>query len=118
MVYPIQNVEKRGVEACLEDQTQQVGPPQPPPLLARVAVQVGALVQYGVLKVLFFTQLHVGHHHEGRAGDEDQLQGPQTDVGDGEDAVIAHVGTARLEGEQGGGRSYQRAVGLKVDNTQ
>ena len=36
------------------------------------------------------------HHHEGGAGDEDELQSPQPDVGDGEDAVIAHVGTARL----------------------
>ena len=103
MVYPIQNVEKQGVEACLEDQAQQVGPPQATSLLARVAVQVGALVQHGVLQVLLLTQLHVGDHHEGRAGDEDQLQGPQADVGDGEDAVIAHVGTARLQGGQGVG---------------
>ena len=40
VVYPIQNVEEGGVEARLEDQTQQVGPPQPSSLLPRVAVEV------------------------------------------------------------------------------
>lgn len=37
------------------------------------------------------------HHHQRRTGDKDQLQCPQTDMGDGEDVVIADVGTARLE---------------------
>uniref|UniRef100_A0A8C4XPL0 Uncharacterized protein n=1 Tax=Falco tinnunculus TaxID=100819 RepID=A0A8C4XPL0_FALTI len=33
---------------------------------------------------------------EGRASDKDELQGPESDVGDGEKLVIADVGAARL----------------------
>lgn len=51
----------------------------------------------GVLQVLSFPVLDVAHDHERRARDEDELQGPQTDVGDGEDVVKAHVVAARLE---------------------
>ncbi|KAJ0062640.1 hypothetical protein NL108_004254 [Boleophthalmus pectinirostris] len=37
-------------------------------------------------------------HHEGRAGDKDELQRPQADVRDGEEEVVANIGTARLLG--------------------
>lgn len=97
MVDPIQNVEERRVKASLKDQTQQIRPPQTPSLLARVGVQVRALVQLHVLLILPFAVLHVSHHHQRRAGDKNQLQRPKTDVGDGEDVVVADVGTARLQ---------------------
>lgn len=97
MVYPIQDVKKRRVESSFEDQTQQIGPPQPPSLLARVGVQVRAVVLLHIFLVFSFAVFHVSHHHERRAGDKNELQRPQTDMGDGEDVVIADVGTARLE---------------------
>lgn len=42
----------------------------------------------------------MSHHYQRRAGDKNQLQRPQTDMGDGEDVVIADVGAARLETQE------------------
>lgn len=97
MIYPVQNIKKRRIESSFEDQTQQIGPPQPPSLLARVGIQVRALVQRHILRILSFAVFNMSHHHQRRAGDKNQLQCPQTDMGDREDVVIADVGTARLE---------------------
>lgn len=97
VIYPVQDVEEAGIEAGLEDQTEQVRPPQASSLLARVGVQVGAVVQLHVLGVLALTELDMSHHHQRRAGDKNELQCPQANVGDGEDVVIADVGAAGLE---------------------
>lgn len=102
MVYPIEQIQKCRVKSCFEDQTDQIGPPQTASLLAGVGVQVRALVHRHVLTVPLLAVLNMSHHHQRRAGDEDQLQRPQTDVGDGEDAVVANIGAARLEKERGG----------------
>lgn len=67
--------------------------------LPRVIVELAVLPKLGL--VLTFTVIPVRHmhdHHEGGAGHENELQGPQANVGDGEEVVVADVGTARLLG--------------------
>lgn len=100
MIYPIKYVEKTCVNASFEDQTEKIGPPQPSSLLARVGIQVRALVERHIFPVLFFTIFNMSHNHQRWTGDKDQLQCPQTDMGDGEDTVIANGGAARLETQQ------------------
>lgn len=97
MIYPVQDVEKAGIKASFEDQAEQVGPPQASSLLAGVGIQVGAVVLLHILGILALAELDVSHHHQRRAGDENELQCPQANVGDGEDVVIADVGAAGLE---------------------
>lgn len=100
MIYSVQNIKKGCINSGFEDQTQQVGPPQPPSLLARVAVEMRAVVLLHILCIFSFTEFNMSHHYQRRTGDKNQLQRPQTDVGDGEDVVVADVGAARLESQK------------------
>lgn len=100
MIYPVEDVEEWRVESSLEDQTKQIRPPQSSSLLSWIGIQVRALMQLHILLVLSFTKFYMRYHHQWRAGDKDQLQRPQTDVGDGEDVVVADIGAARLEAKK------------------
>ncbi|PWA15420.1 hypothetical protein CCH79_00008403 [Gambusia affinis] len=84
VVDEMQDIEEASIEARLEDQTHLVG------------IQVLPIVGGSVRHVLLLPVLDVTDDHERWAGDEDELQGPQADVGDGEDMVIADVGAAWL----------------------
>lgn len=95
----VEQVEEQHLEGGLGEEAQQVRPPQAAMLLAWVVVQPGILAVLGfVLAFPFFPVGHVQHHHEGGAGDEDQLERPQANVGDGEEVVVADVGAAWLTG--------------------
>lgn len=67
--------------------------------LACVVVQLSIVTMLGPVPALtVITVRHMHDHHEGRTGDEDKLQSPQADVGNGEVVVVADVGAAGLLG--------------------
>lgn len=65
MIDAVEDVEEACVQAGLEDEAEQVGPPQAATLLPWVGVEVCAVgVGLGVLEVLLFAELDMRHHHE------------------------------------------------------
>lgn len=46
----------------------------------------------------FFPVGHMERHEKGRASDKDQLESPESGVGDGEEMVVADIVTTRLSG--------------------
>ena len=90
--------EEAHVDGRLEEEAQQVRPPEPAPLLVRVVVQgrgVGPVLP-AVLPLPLLAVGHVHDHEQRGARDQDELQGPEAHVGHGEELVEAHVGAARL----------------------
>lgn len=99
VVHSVEDVQEGHLDACLDEEADQISPPQAAMFLACVVVQLGTVPVLGLVLALAVVAVrHVHDHHEGWAGDEYELQGPQPDVGDGEEVVIADVGTARLLG--------------------
>ena len=94
----VEDVEEGDLDARLDEETKQVGPPEAAVPLPCVLVQLVLVAVHGILTFAFIAIRHMHHHHEGRAGDEDELQGPQADVGDGEVVVVTDVSTAGLLG--------------------
>lgn len=95
----VEQVEKSDLKGGLDEEAHQVSPPQAAMLLSRVVVQSRVLAVLGsVLALTFFPVGHMQHHHEGRASDEDQLESPEANVGDGEVVIVADVGATGLAG--------------------
>ena len=100
LVEAMEDVEEAHVDGRLEEEAQQVGPPEPAPLLVRIVVQGRGMgpVLPAVLPLPLLAVGHVHDHEERGARDQDKLQGPEAHVGHGEELVIADIGAARLLG--------------------
>lgn len=95
-----QQEDKHSIHRYLKQQAKKVGPPKTPSLLPCVIVQRGTVspVLQLMFALTFFSVGHVERHKKGRAGDKDQLQSPESGVGDGEVVVVADIVTTRLPG--------------------
>lgn len=95
----MEDVQEGDLDASLDKKADQVRPPQSTVFLPRVVIELGLFaVLLAVLAFALVAVLHVHYHHQWWTGDEDELQGPQSDVGKGEEVVIADVCAARLLG--------------------
>lgn len=93
----VEQVEKSDLKASFDEEAHQISPPQAAVLSARVVVEPRVLAVLGsVLALPRFPVGHVQHHHEGRASDENELEGPEANVGDGEEVIVADVDAAGL----------------------
>lgn len=95
----VKQVQKRDLDDGLDAEAQQVGPPEAPVFLTRVVVEPCVLAVLGL--VFAFPLLpvsHVQYYHEGGTSDEDELKGPEANVGDGEEEIVADVGATWLAG--------------------
>lgn len=100
VVHHVENVEEGHLDARFHKEADQISPPQASMLFPCVVVELlGVFPIFGLkLSLTVITVGHMHDHHEGRACDKDELQGPQADMRDGEEEVIADIGTARLFG--------------------
>lgn len=95
----MEDVQEGDLDASLDKKADQVRPPQSTVFLPRVVIELGLIaVLLTILAFALVTVLYVHYHHQRWTGDEDELQGPQSDVGNGEEVVIADICAARLLG--------------------
>lgn len=99
VVDPMEDVQEGDLDGGLNKKADQVRPPQSTVLLPRVVVELDFITMlHTVLAFAVLTVLHVHDDHQRRTSDEDELQSPQSDVGNGEEVIVADVRAARLLG--------------------
>lgn len=95
-----QQEDKDRIHYYLEQQAEEVGPPETPSFLARVIVQRDAVVPVlqPVFALAIFSVGHVEGHEKGRAGHKDQLESPEARVADWEVVVVTDILATGLPG--------------------
>lgn len=100
LIYVEQQESEHSIHHYLKKQAEEVGPPETPSLLPCVAIERGTVfsIFQPMLALTFLSVGHMKRHKKGRAGDKDQLESPESGVGDREVVVIADIVTTRLPG--------------------